>query len=68
MTDQHHSLCRLCQPLFQPLYGLDVQMVGGLVEQQHVGLLQQNLGQLDTHAPATRELAGGTLQVGTLKA
>ena len=67
VTDQHHSLCRLCQPLLQPLYRLNIQMVGGLVEQQDVRFLQQDLGQLDTHAPASRELAGGTLQVRTLK-
>ena len=68
IVDEGTVVRDLCQPLFQPLYGLDVQMVGGLVEQQHVGLLQQNLCQLDTHAPATRELAGGTLQVRTLEA
>ena len=33
-------------------------MVGRLVEQQHVGLLQQQFGQFDTHPPATAELAG----------
>ena len=39
-------------------------MVRGLVEQQHVGFLQQYLRQFYTHAPSTRELAGRTLQVG----
>ena len=68
VTDQYHSLCRLRQPLLQPLYRLDVQMVGGLVEQQHIRLLQQNLRQLDTHAPTTRELASGTFQIRTFKA
>ena len=31
----------LLQVLFQPVYGLCVEVVGGLVEQQYVGLLQQ---------------------------
>ena len=43
-------------------------MVGGLVEQQHVGLHQQDFGKFDTHAPTARELARGALEVGTLKA
>ena len=63
MTDQHHRLCRLLQPLLQPAYRVDVEVVGRLVEQQHVGTLQQYLCQLYTHAPATAELAGRALQV-----
>ena len=39
-------------------------MVGGLVEEQDVGVLKQNLCQLYTHAPSSGELACGTLQVG----
>ena len=52
---------------FQPLDGLDVQMVGRLIEQQHVRASQQQFGQLDTHAPAAAELAGGTVKVAALK-
>ena len=33
-------------------------MVRRLVQQQQVGLLQQQFGQLDAHAPSTRELGG----------
>ena len=43
-------------------------MVGGLVEQKHVGLLKQNLGQLDAHAPTAAELARGPAEVGAGKA
>ena len=68
VTDQHHSTRRLGEKLLQPLYGLDVQMVGRLVQQQDVGLLQQNLGQLYTHAPAPRELTGRTVKVRTAEA
>ena len=68
VTHQHHGTARLRQKLFQPLDGLNVQMVRRLVQQQHIRTLQQYLGQLNTHAPATTELTRGTLQVATLKA
>ena len=67
MAHQHHGARALGQKLLQPLYRLDVEMVGRLVEQQHVGFLQQYLGQLYTHAPTARKLAGGALKVGALK-
>ena len=38
-------------------------MVGGLVQQEHVGVLKKNLGQFYTHAPSSREFACGTFQV-----
>ena len=43
--------------LFQPLDGLDVEVVGRLVQQQYVRFLQQQFGKLDAHAPATAEIA-----------
>ena len=43
-------------------------MVGRLVEEQYIGFLQQDFGQLDTHTPTTRELRCGTLEITTLKA
>jgi hypothetical protein len=36
--------------LLEPLHALGVEVVGGLVEQQQVGLLQQQLAQRDTAA------------------
>ena len=68
VTDQYDSLGTLRQKLLQPLYGLDIQVVGGLVQQQHVGFLQQDLGEFDTHTPTTRELFGGTVEISTLEA
>ena len=53
VTDQYYGFRTLCKKLLQPLYRLDVEVVGRLVEQQHVGLLQQNLCQFDTHAPTS---------------
>ena len=38
-------------------------MVGGLVQQQQVGLFEQQLGQRDAHLPAARELLGAPLPI-----
>ena len=43
-------------------------MVGGLVEQQHLGLAQQYFGQFNAHAPAARELFRGPLKILARKA
>ncbi len=43
------------QPVFQPDDRLHVQMVGGLVQQQHIGVEGQDLGQGDAHLPAAAE-------------
>ena len=43
-------------------------MVGGLVQQQQVGVAQEELCQRDTHLPAARELGARALKVGDLKA
>ena len=68
VAHQHHRPAPLRQQLLQPLDALDVEVVRRLVEQQHVGMPEQDLGQLDTHAPAARELARGSVEVGALKA
>ena len=65
VADEHHCPTPLCEQLLQPLNGLNVEVVCRLVEQQHVGSPEQNLGQLNTHAPAAGELPCGALKVGT---
>ena len=52
----------------QPLDALEVQVVGGLVQEQQVGVAQEELGQRDAHLPAARELGARALKVGDLKA
>ena len=47
------------QVLLQPEHGLRVQVVGGLVEQQQVGLLQQQLAQCYAAALTTGEVGDG---------
>ena len=68
MRNKHHCPTPLRQQLLQPLDGLDVEVVGWLVEQQHVGMTQENLRQLNTHTPTSGELAGGTLKVAAQEA
>ena len=38
---------------FQPLEGIKVQMVGGLVQKEEVWILEQNLPQTHPHLPAS---------------
>ena len=46
------------QILLQPVAGFQIEVVGGLVEQQQVGLGEQQLAQGDAHLPAAGELFG----------
>ena len=52
----------------QPLDAFEVQVVGGLVQKQQVGMAQEELGERDAHLPAARELGARALKVGDLKA
>ena len=46
MGDRQHGALELVQILLQPLGGLQVQVVGGLVQQQDVGVLQDQPAQI----------------------
>ena len=63
VAHEHYGLAVAGKEVLEPLYALDVEVVGGLVEQEHVGVLQEELGQLDTHAPSARELGSGAVEV-----
>ena len=63
VTYQNDCVAALGQELLKPLDTLNIQMVGRLVKQQHVRMTQQYLGQLYAHAPATAELACGTVKI-----
>ncbi len=45
--DDDISPGKALEKVFQPLYGLDVQMVSGLVQKQQVGPAQEHFGQLE---------------------
>ena len=54
--DDHHRARIGAQMLFQPRRGFGVEMVGRFVEQQKVGLAQQQLAERDAAALAARQL------------
>ena len=56
------------EEILEPLNRLDVEVVGGLVEQQQIRMSQQYLRQFDTHAPAAGELATRSVKVLALEA
>jgi len=45
------------QPVLQPQHRVEVEVVGGLVEQQQIGAAHQGPRQVKTHAPAAGEAA-----------
>jgi hypothetical protein len=57
MRDRHHGAGVARQELLQPFNRFGVEMVGRLVEQQHVRFLQQQLAQCDAAFLAARQLA-----------
>src|SRR4249919_2821985 len=67
MGNHHHAAGELQQRVFQRAQRLDVEVVGGFVEQQHVAALQQGLGQMQAAALTTRERADQLLLVRALE-
>jgi hypothetical protein len=59
--DDHHRALVAGQEVLQPVDGFQVQVVGGLVQEQGLGIAEQGLGQQHTHLLAALELAHGTL-------
>ena len=56
MAHDHHAAFVIHQVFFQPFDGGKVEVVGGLIEQQHIGMLQYHLCQQHAHPPSTAEL------------
>ena len=63
VAHKHDGLCFRHKKVFEPLYGFDIQVIGRLVEQQHIRTSQKQLGKFDTHAPATAELRCRTIEI-----
>src|SRR5690606_635305 len=63
MADDEGVARELQQRVFQRAQGLDVEVVGRFVEQQHVAALQQGLGHVQAAAFATGERADQLLLV-----
>ena len=52
-----YRVLELAEVLLQPLYGVEVEVVGRLVEQQVVGIAEESFGEHHAHFLLTRELA-----------
>ena len=63
VADDHEGAGPAQQELLQPEEALQVEMVGGLVHEQQVRLLEQQTGECDPHAPAPGQLHDGPLEV-----
>ena len=57
MRDHQHAAGEFEQRVFERAQRLDVEIVGRLVEQQHVAALEQRRGQVQPAALAAGELA-----------
>ena len=55
------------QVLLEPQVSFQVQVVGRLVQQEHIGLAEEKPGQGGPHCPAAAELADGTGKIGLLE-
>ena len=64
MRNQHVSVRIIVQVFFQPVAGFEVKVIGGLVEQQQVGLFEQQLGQGNAHLPAAGEFLRAAAPIG----
>ena len=58
----------IVQVLLQPVARLEIEVVRGLIEQQQIGLDQQELGQRDAHLPAAGKLLGRAVRILARKA
>ena len=55
MRDQQQRSRIALQPVLEPEHGVEVEVVGRLVEQQQVGAAHQRLREIEAHAPAAGE-------------
>ena len=64
VRDQQQRRRRVLEPVFQPEDGVEVEVVGRLVEQQQVGAAREGAGEVEADAPAAGEFGDRTLKVG----
>lgn len=55
VADHEDAAFVLGNPSAEPLDGFDVEMVGGFVEEENVGILEKEAGKCDAHLPSTGE-------------
>src|SRR5215216_6579650 len=67
VADDHRAAGEILERLLERAQSLDVEVVGRLVEQQHVAALLEHLGEMDAVALAAGELPDLLLLVGALE-
>ena len=67
MADDHGATGKISQSLFQRAQGVDVEIIGRLVQQQQVGTSLQHFGEMDAVALTTRQHPHLLLLVRTLE-
>ena len=67
MADHHQRARVTLEPGFEPDEGVEVKVVGRLVEQQNVGRAHQGAGQLQTHPPTAGKTVDRLFSSATLK-
>ena len=65
MGDGYHRALVLLEVLLEPVDALGVEVVGGLVEQEHVGLLKEEAAEGHPAALTSREVRHGRVSCGT---
>ena len=67
VADDEQSARIAFEPALQPHQRIQIQVVGGLVQQQQIARAHQGARQLQAHAPATRKAADRSIQFMRLK-
>jgi hypothetical protein len=60
VADHQHGVGIFREEVLEPDRALEVEVVGRLVEQQHVGPREEHGGECDAHAPAAGEVGAGS--------
>ena len=68
MAHDENGAAVALEEVLEPAHALEVEVVGGLVEQEYLRGTQEQLGKRDAHLPASGELVGRTLHVLLVKA
>ena len=63
MSHHEYTSRTVGQLLLQPFYHFDVEVVGGFVKHEHVGLGDEDVGQCDTFDWSSRQFADALVEV-----
>ena len=59
MADDQHGAAIALEEILQPQHAFEIEIVGGLVQQQQIGRREQDRRQRHAHAPAAGKFAAG---------